>query len=162
MKLPNFIGSVFHKSQEHKEVFLSLYLDVHSIAVSFWSLGVHGQPEILATEQADDIEDIWDAKEESIDRLIGMLEEKTKITDVTKVILGLPSAYLEANGNIRKEVRKEIKDLTHILELEPIGFVPVPQAMMYKLKKDEGIPPSIILLGISETIVAVSLYKIGV
>jgi hypothetical protein len=162
MKMPNFIGSILHKPQEHKEVYLSLYLDVHTIAVSFWSLGSHGHPEILAIEHADDIVDTWEAKGESIDRLVGILEEKTKITDVTKVILGLPNAYLGVNGDIRKEVRKEIKELTHILELEPIGFVPLSQAMMYKLKKDEGIPPSIILLGISDETIAVSLYKIGV
>ena len=52
--------------------------------------------------------------------------------------------------------------MTHILELTPIGFVPLSQAMMYKLKKDEGVPPSVILLGITDTTIAVSLYKIGV
>ena len=89
MKIPNVIGSLLHKETRTQRCILSLYLDVHTIAVSFWSLGADGHPQVLATEHAQDIEDTWDAKGDAIDRLIGMLEEKTKITDVTKVILGL-------------------------------------------------------------------------
>jgi hypothetical protein len=162
MKIPDIVGSLLHKPKTHEEVYLSLYLDIHTVAVSFWSLGAQGHPNIVATEHAQSIEDSWDAKGEAIDRLIGMLEEKTGITDVTKVILGLPLAYIEENGDIRKEIRKEIKELTRILELVPIGFVPLSQAMMYKLKKDEGVPPSVILLGITDATIDVSLYKIGV
>jgi hypothetical protein len=162
MKLPGVIGGILSKQKEHKEVYLSLYLDVHTVAVSFWSLEADGRPKILASERAQNIQPSWEAKGDTIDRLIGALEEKTGITDVTKVILGLPSVYLADNGDIRREVRQEIKELTKILELTPVGFVSLSQAIMYKLKKDEGVPPSVILLAINDNTIAVSLYKVGV
>ncbi|MCX6791524.1 MAG: hypothetical protein NT149_00610 [Candidatus Gottesmanbacteria bacterium] len=46
--------------------------------------------------------------------------------------------------------------------MAPIGFVSIHQALMYKLKKDEGVPPSVIFLGISHHNVSLSLYKVGV
>ena len=99
---------------------------------------------------------------EAADRVIGELEENTGITDVTKVILGLPLGFLSPTGEIRKEIRLEIKELMRELDLRPAGFVPIYQAIIHKLHHDEGVPPSIILLGINHSTIAVSLYKIGV
>lgn len=154
-------GSIVHKKKEHRETYISLYLDVHEVAVSFWMLGNGGLPSIEGSASQKVTTDSWEARGETIDRLIGVLEEKTHLTDATKMILGLPATYLTATGDIQKEIKLEIKELAKLLELEPIGFVPLHQAIIYKLKRDEGIPPSVILLGISDNSVSMSLYKIG-
>jgi hypothetical protein len=161
MKMPQIFQSVLGKKQEHRDTFLSLYLDSHSIAASFWSVVGGKVPENLGWANTSKIEDDWETRAEAADRVIGELEEKTGITDVTKVILGLPLGFLSPTGEIRKEVRQEIKELMSELELTPVGFVPIYQAIIYKLKHDEGVPPSVILLGINDSTIAVSLYKIG-
>ena len=161
MKLPKIIESIVHKRNDNREVFLSLFLDAHSIAVSFWSLGARGTPVILANEYETDLKDSWEEKIEAIDRLLGVLEEKTGVTDVTKVILGLPTGYLSPSGEVLPEVKTEIKELARALELTPVGFVPLHQAIINKLRHDEGVPPSVILLGVNHKTIAISVYKIG-
>ncbi len=160
--MPDFIDTFFNKRKERPEVYISLYIDIHSIAVSFWSMGGEGgRLQLLASESSGNVEDSWQSKSDAIDRLIGLLEERTKITDETKVILGLPSIYLTPTGEIQKEIQKEIRELTKILELNPIGFVPLNQAIIFKLKREEGVPPSVILLGMNNSSIAISIYKIG-
>ena len=161
MKVPKIFQSLFGKEKEHRETFLSLYLDAHSLAASFWSAGGGISPENLGWAHVSNIENTWTARGDAADRTIGELEQQTGITDVTNVILGLPLAFLSPTGEIRKEVRVEIKELMKLLDLTPVGFVPIYQAIIYKLKHDEGVPPSVILLGINDKTIAVSLYKIG-
>jgi hypothetical protein len=161
MKFPEVLGSLFPKKTDTTQVYLSLYLDVHSVAVAFWEMEGNGTYKMLASTHGAVEEDAWEDRADVVDRLLGDLEEKTGHTDVVKAILGLPTTYLTPTGEIRKEVRAEIKTLTRSLELEPIGFVPLHQALIYKMKKDEGVPPSVILLGVNTNAIAITLYKIG-
>jgi hypothetical protein len=161
MKFPQAIQSLLSKKQDRRNVYASLYIDVHCIAVSFWSIDEEKLPHVLAWEGKDNLEDSWETKAEEIDRMIGILEEKTGETEIVRIILGLPSIYLTPGEEIKKEIQKNIKDLTRILELTPIGFVPVHQAIIYSLKRDEGVPPSVILLSAADRTITLMLYKIG-
>jgi len=162
MKLPGIFDTIMQKKKEHKEVYISLYLDEHAVGASFWSLSNNGAIQILASDGIDGIEDAWEKRSEAVDTILGTLEDKTGITDVTKVVLGLPQNFLSSNGNIKKEVGAELKEFTNLLELKAIGFVPIHQAIVYDLQKTEGVPPSIILLNVCDTTLTLSIYKIGV
>jgi hypothetical protein len=48
-----------------------------------------------------------------------------------------------------------------MLELAPVGFVPLSTAIAFSLKKDEGVPPSVILAGCSGKSARVSLFRVG-
>jgi len=39
--------------------------------------------------------------------------------------------------------------------------VSLPQAILYRLKKEEGVPPSVILLDVTRSNVTISLYRVG-
>jgi hypothetical protein len=162
MKMPGFLGSIMPKKSKHAEVYVSLYLDVHSVVASFWSLPESGKPLMMGSVFQNDITDSWKARAEAVDLLVGQLEEKTGVTDVTKTILGLPYGYLSPQGEIRKDVQASIKEFMKALELKPVGFVPAHQAIIFKIHKDEGVPPSVILMGVSDKNISLSLYKIGV
>ncbi len=161
MKLPQFFSSLFQNKSKKNNVFLSLYLDLYRVSASFWYLDAKGAAVVMASETTDFLNDTWDERSTAVDTIIGLLEEKTGQTDVTKAILGLPSAYLTDAGEIRKEVGLEIRNFTKSLELTAIGFVPLQQAVIFKLKKDEGVPPSVILLGIGDKTLSLGVYKIG-
>lgn len=161
MKLTEAFQSFLHKKSGNDEVYLSLFLDEHSVAASFWRPTGRGRIEPIATSHRAVENGQWKDRIIAIDALLGLLEEKTHLSDVTTTILGLSSGFLTPTGEIKKEVRHEIKRLSNELALTIAGFVPLTQAVIYKLKTDEGIPPSVILLGINASMIAVSLYKIG-
>jgi hypothetical protein len=59
------------------------------------------------------------------------------------------------------DIRQHLKKFSTELGLTPIGFVPIDQAIAYKLKQDEGVPPSVILIGYTKKSLVVSIYKVG-
>lgn len=162
MKLPTALGNIFGQKQEKKEIFASLLLDAEYVAAALWEMGDKGMPRVVASASQSCAEDSWESRLEATDNALAAVEDKAGTTDYAKTVLGLPQGYLTETGEITKEVRVHIKEMTKELELVPIGFVSVHQALMYKLKKDEGIPPSVILLGISHASISLSLYKVGV
>ncbi len=162
MKLPSAIGDLLGKNQPEKELFASLVLDREYVAASLWEIGEKGVPRILAASEAHAAHDSWEARLDAADDALAEVEDKAGTTKYSKVVLGLPLTYLTETGEIQGHVRPEIKKLTHELQLSPIGFVSIHQALIYELKKNEGVPPSAILLGISDKSVSLSLYKVGV
>lgn len=161
MKLPAAITDLFAKKKEVLEPYVSLYLDAFEVAGSVWTISPDGSPQIIATGSESFTQDTWETRLQATDRLLATLEDRMGTENITKVIFGLPHVFLTEAGDIKKDIRAEIKKLTHVLELEPVGFVPVAQSLIYKLKKEEGVPPSIILLGVSGNTLTVSVYKVG-
>lgn len=161
MKLPSALGNIFGKKPEKKEVFASLLLDVEYAAAALWEMGDKDVPHIIASATNSCASDTWEDRLNATDDALAAVEDKAGTTDYSKTVLGLPLTYLTETGEITKEVRVHIKEITKELELAPIGFVSIHQALMYKLKKDEGVPPSVIFLGISHHDVSLSLYKVG-
>lgn len=143
-------------------MFASILLDVEYVAAALWEMGERGIPRIIAAASNSVTADTWEDRLNAIDDSLAAVEDKAGTTDYSKTVLGLPLTYLTESGEIIKDVRGHIKEITRELELKPIGFVPVHQALMYNLKKDEGVPPSVIFLGISHENVSLSLYKVGV
>ena len=150
------------KNASEKEIFSSLVIDEEYVAAALWEIGDGGTPGILASESGPCASNDWEARLDAIDEALARAEDIVHTTKYSKVVLGLPAAYLTESGEIPKEIRPHIKTITRELALTAIGFVPIEQALVYQLKKDEGIPPSVILLGISKQTVSVSLYRVGV
>lgn len=161
MKLAEAFQSLLGKKNGDPHVYLSLFLDDHTVVASFWRPGLRGAVEPLATLHKKVESGLWEDRIVVIDELLGLLEEKTKLSDITTTILGLSAGFLTTTGEIEKSVRIEIKKMASKLELTIAGFVPLTNAIVYQLKTDEGVPPSVILLDINDRTIAVSLYKIG-
>jgi hypothetical protein len=47
------------------------------------------------------------------------------------------------------------------LRLSPIGFVSLNQAIIYRLKQTEGVPPTVILISFNSSYLTIFLYKVG-
>lgn len=161
MKLPPALGNFFGQKQEKKEIFASLLLDVDYVAAALWEMGPSGVPHIVASATGSVSADTWEERLNAIDDALASVEDIAGTTNYSKTVLGLPMGYLTDTGEITADVRSHIKEITKELELKPIGFVSIHQALMYNLKKEEGVPPSVIFLGISRHNVSLSLYKVG-
>lgn len=151
------------KKEETKDYFFSLYLDVDAAAVAVWSLDTAGVPHVASFAHAVVADDSWESRTQVIDRLLSAAEDKVGVTKpITKTVFGMPGAYLTPDGNITATVRPELQKLTKMLELTPVGFVPLYHAIAFSIKKEEGVPSSAILLGCSGNIARLSLFRVGV
>jgi len=157
MKLP------FQKPPIMQEYLLSLVLDLDYVSAAVWHIVARtGQSIIDASASVIVTKDDWNERVIASDRVISKLEELVGTNgQITKVTLGLPAGYLTETGDIKKTIASQIKKLTHELELTPVGFVSLYQAIIHKLKKEEGVPPSIILLGVSGVNIHISIYRTG-
>ncbi|MFZ5845223.1 MAG: baseplate J/gp47 family protein [Patescibacteria group bacterium] len=162
MKLPETIQELLKKKQEKPQIFLSVVLDSLAVVAEAWSLTETGSVSSFSSVVRNFPEDSWEERIRASDSAIVNLEEKAGTVDIHQVVLGLPAIYLTEEGEIIKDVRGHIKKLTQELALKPLGFVSLPQALIHLLKKDEGVPPSSILIGLSGEKLVVSLYKVGV
>jgi hypothetical protein len=95
------------------------------------------------------------------DHAIGKLEEETGLNKLSKVVFGLGERFLTKEGDIEKSVRSNLKQLTKSLELTPLGFVPLTTSIAHYLRKTEGIPTSVILIGATEENFDISIYRVG-
>ena len=161
MKLPNPIQSLFRPKQV-TEVFLSLILLPDGVIAAGWHMDASNNPIAIGFSRETLENDNWEDRTKAADRTIAALEEKLdENAQIRKVVLGLPIEYLTNDGDINPDVRTQMKQLTQVLDLTPMGFVSVPAAIVYSLKKTEGVPPSVILLGFSDHRVVISVYKVG-
>ena len=161
MKLPQLVQNILNRKPKPREVFLSLVLDTDSVQMGTWSVDA-GKLVVNGNSLAPVKVDSWDSRAEAVDKALTSLEDKTGLVGLQKVVLGLPSVYLTPEGDIEKSVRKEIKELMQAMELTPIGFVPIHEALLFKLKRDEGVPPSAIFIGVTKHRITIHLYKVGV
>lgn len=162
MKLPDIIAKLVRPKPEKQEFFVSLLLDEESVSLASWYPKTSGKPHLVAFATKALTEDSWDERTKMTDRALTDVEDKSSVSaPISKVVLGLPAAYLTENGNIQKSVAPHIRELTKKLVLKPVGFVPVHQAIAYMLKREDGVPASVILISVSGAALTISLYRVG-
>ena len=162
MKFSDAFSGLLGKKEEQKTFFFSLFLDTDSAAVAAWFVEPTGIPRIVSYAHGKVAEDSWDARIAVVDRLLSAAEDKAKSqAAISKTVFGMPGAYLTREGNIAQGIRPQLKKLTTMLELSPVGFVPLSQALAFSFKKEEGIPPSMILVGCSGSVGTITVFRIG-
>lgn len=161
MKFPDALNQFIHKTPEREEAYLSLILEEAAVGAAAWTILPGRKPHIGETTTERVESDAWDKRLEACDRAIAKLAQKEGRDDFEKVVLGLPAYYLTAEDDIEQAVRTHIKTITEELELTPIGFVPLHQSIVHRIKEEEGVPPSVILLEAGSGGTTMILYKVG-
>jgi hypothetical protein len=163
MKLLDSLTEKFRKKDKvPEELFLTLIVDSDHVAGACWHMRDAKSANLTHAVSRKITTDSWEERTKATDEIITALEERSGTTDIHKVIFGLPAQYLTVKGDIDKSIRSELKTFTQELDLTAIGFVPVHQALMYKVKKEDGVPPTAIVIGIYRKEIVIALYKIGV
>lgn len=110
-----------------------------------------------AVYQEGDISSVVEAADGSLSNAATTLAEDA--VEPSKVVFGLSPIFLD-NGEIRKEYMEVLKKLSKELELNPAGFVVIPEAIIHLLKSQEGLTNAI-LVGITEENLEISLVQSG-
>lgn len=96
-----------------------------------------------------------------LDMAISRAEEKLPSEIQThKTIFGLPNSWVE-DKQIKKEYLTKLKAASDALEMSPIGFIEIPEAICHLLAESEGAPVSALVTEIGNKSVSISLARAG-
>lgn len=156
MNLVNLFG---HKSNSPEpEYFLAIEIHESLIKTALWEV-LNGQPEVVnvgSYESWADEESLINGVDSSLDQAIKVIKSQPKRT-----IIGLPGSWMEEE-KIHPSKTKLVGHLFKELGLEPIGAVTTNRAIAHFLKKKEGMPPTVILLEVYTSKVAISYVYLGI
>jgi hypothetical protein len=116
---------------------------------------------VAASESKKLGDNTWENRVSIADELIEKLSEYAGTDTIHQVVFGLSQDMLTTAGDIEKGVKVELKKLSTMLDLTPVGFVNIDTAVVFQIKHDEGVPPSVILLHIQGEEMIMSLYRVG-
>ncbi len=98
---------------------------------------------------------------EKLDKAISQAESSLPENIKTqKTIFGVKDSWTD-NDQIKKEYLSKLKKASEELELIPIGFLVISQAIAHMLQQEEGSPVSAILTEINKKSVTVTLLRAG-
>ena len=148
----------FLKKKKEKPYYFCLYITDQSL--SGFVLEVHGNEYKVRTEKKFNLTSGFDKIIEDTDNLISDLEMKVS-ADLDKTIFFLPSQMIDAaTHEIKDPYKTTIKNISRELELEPLGYIDVAEAVQNYINKKSII--NCIVTSLSEIEINVSIYKGGV
>jgi hypothetical protein len=157
------IISKIGKKEEKKESFFALVITAEKVRGAIWAVE-KGETKVVAVGETqswtkeEDLLDAVDATLSSATEAFAPPEEEMK--EPNKVIFGLPEGWVEAE-KISSEKLQILKDISQKLDLKPVGFVVITEAIIHQLKVNEGVPPTVILLALGKEEVWISLVSLG-
>jgi len=154
----NLVNLFGNKSKAPEpEYFLAVEIHESLIKTALWEI-LEGQPEIVnvgSYESWTDEDSLINGVDSSLEQAIKVIKGQPK-----RVIFGLPDSWMEQD-KIHATKTKLITHLCKELGLDPIGVVTTNRAVAHYLKKREGMPPTVILLEVYTSKVAVSYVYLG-
>jgi len=161
MKLPFSFN--FNKKEEPEYLLALLLKDEKASAIMVEKLA--GVIRVISTHEEYFNDSIETATQEELlrvlDKTISSAEEKLppKI-EVKKTIFGVKEEWATDTG-IKKEYLEKLKFVSQSLDLSPIGFLVIIEAIAHALQKEEGAPVSAILVEPGKKHIGVSLLRAG-
>lgn len=161
MKLPNL---PFNKKAPSKEYFLSIVIRHEKLSATVFE-EIQGKVSVVGVGNEYFKEDVEKAEDnellQNLDKAISVAESSLPENITThKTIFGLKEDWIE-DGKVKKEYLLRLKKACDELDLKPVGFLTIAEAVAHLLEKDEGAPITAILSEVGETAVTVSLIKAG-
>lgn len=156
VNLVNFFGN--KSKPPEPEYFLAIEIHESLIKTALWEV-LDGQPEVInvgSYESWTDEESLINGVDSSLDQAIKVIKVQPK-----RAIIGLPGSWMEEE-KIHPSKNKLVGHLFKELGLEAIGAVTTNRAIAHFLKKKEGMPPTVILLEVYASKVAISYVYLGI
>jgi hypothetical protein len=151
--------SLKKENEKQTEVYFAAEICDESVKVALWQV-VEGQVEIIRTSDVIEINGKkLDDFLHAVDMAIATASEEGD-PEPDKVIFGLPEEWVDEKG-IVVERRGLLKFISSKLELKPIGFVVIQDALITYLRQKQSTPPSAIFIRFQDKALNISLVRLG-
>lgn len=145
----------FGKSPEQTEYYFALVIGLSELTASVWTL-FNNEVEILnqATISYNSSDELLNKSYQALETALGVLEVEPK-----KVLFGVPDSW-NLDDNLKEPYLKLLRGILKETDLEALAYVANTNAVSFMLQKQEGVPPTAILLGLGD-FVEVTLVRGG-
>lgn len=146
----------FGKKEEVLEYLFSLNITSENLTAALWTIeGKHLKILETASDKYSSPQDLTEVTDKLLDQVLGIRE-----IDVSKILFGVPSTWI-SDENLKDEYLKILRGLVKELELTPIAYVEGANALVHFLEKQEGIPPTAVLVGFEKKHLTVTVVRAG-
>lgn len=145
----------FNKPSEQTEYFFAVSIGSSEVTSTVW--GLYGkQIDILGqkTLSYSGTEDLIEKTHQALDDSLGALDLEPE-----KVLFGVPESW-SMDDNLKEPYLKLLSKMLKEYDLSPMAYVTTTNSLSFLLQKQEGAPPTAILLGLGE-FVEITLVKGG-
>lgn len=146
----------FAKKEEVLEYFFALNIANENLTASLWATeGNELKVLEAASKNYSSLDDLGSVSDKLLDEVLGDRE-----TEPQKILFGVPSFWLQ-DENLKEEYLKVLRKLVKELELVPMAYVETAHALTHLLEKQEGVPPTAILVGFEQHHLTVIVVRAG-
>jgi len=156
MEIKKIFEKIHKQEQEKEENFFALQLEEGKVKSAAWTIeGDTVKILKIGNEQP------WESEEEILVVVDSSLPPLMNgESEPSSIIFGIPFYWIEENKVIPSKLEL-LKKICHEFDLKAIGFVIIPEAVVYQLKIIEGIPPTAILVNLGRRKITVTLVRLG-
>lgn len=147
---------------EKKEYFFALEIDVDQVKSAIWTIE-GDQSKLMSLGEIvywGKESELLECVDNSLSSAIERLSPQAEVKEPEKVIFGLSSDWIEQNKILPEKI-EILRKISQKMELTPLGFMIIPEAIVHWLKKLEGVPLNAILVSLSKKKITVSLVEQG-
>ncbi|MDP3724397.1 MAG: hypothetical protein Q8R11_02060 [bacterium] len=157
MNLPALFSGFKKEPEASQSARLILIFLPHHVLAAVWSETPGGKPEVhgMGKKPFESLDILTEAAGGAIDAAV-----EASGRDVEEVVFGVLDAWVE-DGDLDTTYANRLRELSRELELKPIAFVPLVQALAHLLKIRESVPPTAILVGVDTQDVHVGIVQTG-
>lgn len=146
----------FAKKEEVLEYFFALNIANENLTASLWATeGNELKVLETASKNYSSLDDLGSVTDKLLDEVLSDRE-----TEPQKILFGVPSFWLQ-DENLKEEYLKVLRKLVKELELVPMAYVETAHALTHLLEKQEGVPPTAILVGFEQHHLTVIVVRAG-
>ncbi|MGB9706797.1 MAG: baseplate J/gp47 family protein [Microgenomates group bacterium] len=154
MEVKTIFQKIRRPQKEKKEYFFALQLDEGLVKSALWTI----ENEVVKVLSFGE-KQFWEKEEEILEMVDASLPPAQE-AEPSRVIFGITPCWIEGNKIISPKLEL-LKKICKELELSAVGFVVIPEAIVYHLRTIEGIPTTAILVNQGRKKTIVSLVRLG-
>lgn len=136
-----------NQKPENAEYFFALNIGLSEVKAAVWTIysqevDILGQAALSYSTH----EELLERSLQALDKALGILEIEPQ-----KILFGVPDSW-SLDDNLKEPYLKLLRRILKESELQPLAYVTTTNALAFLLQKQEGVPPTVILLGIGDNV----------
>lgn len=147
----------FTPKQFPAELYLTLEFDQDMVSAQIFELSGK-QVTVLGSVQKYFNQDSWEEALKAVN--LAVTEIESFCPSIKKTIFGIPNVWVEEE-KIKSQYQTFLKTVSTNLNLKPVGFVILQDAIIYYLNQLEGVPATAILINVLSSAVNVCVVRSG-